>query len=151
MSLVPLLFRDWWDDFDRERPSRLLDQNFGLGLKKDDLFNNWTSLSPPLIRPGRYFRPWNESLLRSNSGSSNIKTDEKQFQVLIYNYYTILFKFSRNSIEMYDKFYKIKIFIVFSKFCLEKFPKIIKNFFKTSLIFVFYKIFLKFTIFPAFL
>lgn len=84
MSLVPLLFRDWWDDFDRERPSKLLDQHFGLGLKKDDLFNNYSTLSTPLIRPGRYFRPWGE-LMRSHSGSSNIKANDKQFQV-IYNY-----------------------------------------------------------------
>lgn len=81
MSLVPLLFRDWWDDFDRDRPSRLVDQHFGLGLKRDDLFNSLSSLSTPLIRPGRYFRPWAESLARSNSGSSNIQVDDKQFQV----------------------------------------------------------------------
>jgi crystallin alpha B len=83
MSLVPLLFRDWWDDFDRDRPSRLLDQHFGVGLKRDDLFNSLSSLSTPLIRPGRYFRPWAESLARSNSGSSNIQVDEKQFQVIL--------------------------------------------------------------------
>ena len=79
MSMVPLLFRDWWDDFDRERPSRLLDQHFGLGLKKDDLFNAWPSTAVP--RSGRYYRPWGEPLLRSSSGSSNIKADDKTFQV----------------------------------------------------------------------
>lgn len=81
MSLVPLLFRDWWDDFDRERPSRLLDQHFGLGLKKDDLFTNWPTLTSPVIRPGRYYRPWGESLLRSHSGSSNIKAGDNEVQV----------------------------------------------------------------------
>lgn len=81
MSLVPLLFRDWWDDFDRERPSRLLDQHFGLGLKKDDLFNNWPTLTSPVIRPGRYYRPWGESLLRSHSGSSSIKAGDSEVQV----------------------------------------------------------------------
>lgn len=81
MSMVPLLFRDWWDDFDRERPSRLLDQHFGLGLKKDDLFNAWPATTVP--RSGRYFRPWGEPLLRSSSGSSNIKADDKSFQVIL--------------------------------------------------------------------
>lgn len=84
MSLVPLLFRDWWDDFDgfdRERPSKLLDQHFGLGLKKDDLLTNWSSLSSPMIRPGRYFRPWKELIPRQNSGSSLIKTEGKGFEV----------------------------------------------------------------------
>lgn len=80
MSLVPLLFRDWWDDLDRDRPSRLLDQHFGIGLKRDDLFNNLTNFPSPLIRPGRYFRPWAKSLAHSNSGISNIKDDDHQFQ-----------------------------------------------------------------------
>lgn len=80
MSLVPLLFRDWWDDLDRDRPSRLLDQHFGIGLKRDDLFNNLTNLPSPLIRPGRYFRPWAKSLAHSNSGMSNIKDDDHHFQ-----------------------------------------------------------------------
>nr|ABM55659.1 lethal(2)essential for life protein-like protein [Maconellicoccus hirsutus] len=86
MSLVPLLFRDWWDDFDgfeRERPSRLLDQHFGLGLKKDDLLNNWSSLSSPLIRPGRYFRPWKELIPRQTSGSSLIKNEGKAFEIIL--------------------------------------------------------------------
>lgn len=83
MSLVPLLFRDWWDDLDRDRPSRLLDQHFGIGLKRDDLFNNLTNLPSPLIRPGRYFRPWAKSLAHSNSGMSNIKDDDHHFQVIL--------------------------------------------------------------------
>nr|AIU47039.1 heat shock protein [Phenacoccus solenopsis] len=85
MSLVPLLFRDWWDDldhFDRERPSRLLDQHFGLGLRKDDLLGNF-SLSSPLLRPGKYFRPWKEVIPRQSSGSSLIKSDEKAFEIVL--------------------------------------------------------------------
>lgn len=80
MSMVPLFFRDWWDDFDRERPRRLLDQHFGLGLKRDDLLKNFNELSS--LRSGRYLRPWGaEPLARSSSGSSNLKVDDKQYQV----------------------------------------------------------------------
>ena len=74
MSLVPLMFRDWWDD--AERPSRLLDQHFGLGLSRDDL------VPPPrassLLR-SHYLRPWR--LNRQNSGASALAYDQNQFQV----------------------------------------------------------------------
>ncbi|XP_052131212.1 protein lethal(2)essential for life [Frankliniella occidentalis] len=81
MSLVPLLFRDWWDErTDRERPSRLLDQHFGLGLNRDELVRD---LVPPprassLLR-GHYLRPWH--LPRQNSGSSSLAFENNQFQV----------------------------------------------------------------------
>lgn len=78
MSMVPLLFRDWWDDFDRERPSRLLDQHFGLGLRRDDLINNYPT---SLLRPAGYFRPWRQ-LPRQNSGSSNVVADTDKVQVI---------------------------------------------------------------------
>uniref|UniRef100_A0A1B6DAM4 SHSP domain-containing protein n=1 Tax=Clastoptera arizonana TaxID=38151 RepID=A0A1B6DAM4_9HEMI len=79
MSMVPLLFRDWWDDFDRERPSRLLDQHFGLGLRRDDLLNNFPT---SLIRPTGYFRPW-RPIPRQNSGSSNLVADTDKVQVIL--------------------------------------------------------------------
>ncbi len=73
MSLVPLLFRDWWDD--QERPSRLLDQHFGLGLNRDDL------VPPPrassLLR-SHYLRPWR--LQRQSSGSSSLAFENNQVQ-----------------------------------------------------------------------
>ena len=70
MSLVPLLFRDWWDDFEWDRParSRLLDQHFGLGLHPGSL-----------LRTG-YVRPW-RNLARQDSGSSSLKTDKDKFEV----------------------------------------------------------------------
>lgn len=74
MSLVPLLFRDWWDDFDR--PSRLLDQNFGLGLRHHDLLHPGS-----LLRTG-YIRPW-RNITRQDSGSSNITADKDKFQVIL--------------------------------------------------------------------
>ncbi|XP_022920759.1 protein lethal(2)essential for life-like [Onthophagus taurus] len=78
MSLVPMLFRDWWDDFEINRPSRLLDQQFGLGLRRDDLLN---SLS---LRTSRYLRPWttNTTLTRQDSGST-IANEKDKFQVIL--------------------------------------------------------------------
>lgn len=81
MSLVPLLFRDWWDDFDR--PSRILDQHFGLGLRRDELLSNLSSLAQSTRPIGAgYLRPW-RSLARSNSGVSNITNEDKQVQVIL--------------------------------------------------------------------
>jgi hypothetical protein len=72
MSLVPLMFRDWWDEFDR--PSRLLDQHFGLGLRHHDLLHPGS-----LLRTG-YIRPW-RNITRQDSGSSSITADKDKFQV----------------------------------------------------------------------
>lgn len=74
MSLVPLLFRDWWDDFDR--PSRLIDQHFGLGLRHHDLLHPGS-----LLRTG-YIRPW-RNLTRQESGTSSITADKEKFQVIL--------------------------------------------------------------------
>lgn len=80
MSLVPLLFRDWWGDFDR--PSSLLDQHFGLGLRRDDLLSNWSNLAQSTRPVGAgYLRPW-RSLVRSNSGVSNIQAEDNKVQVI---------------------------------------------------------------------
>lgn len=81
MSLVPLVFRDWWDDFDVNRPSRLLDQHFGTGLRRDDLLNSLDSLLP---RSGlnRYYRPWRSSITTQDSGST-ISADQEKFQVIL--------------------------------------------------------------------
>ncbi|XP_050542742.1 protein lethal(2)essential for life-like [Daktulosphaira vitifoliae] len=82
-SLVPLFFRDWWDDFERERiPRRLIDQHFGLGLHRDDLNNLSTTLVSPL-RSGNYYRPWQNVISRQNSGMSNITFGDNQVQVIL--------------------------------------------------------------------
>ncbi|XP_020279376.1 protein lethal(2)essential for life isoform X1 [Pseudomyrmex gracilis] len=86
MSVVPLVFRDWWDDI--ERPvSRLLDQHFGTGLHRDDLISNLTGLG--LNRPLRsvfgntYYRPWRNVTRQNSSGSSTIQLDKDNFQVIL--------------------------------------------------------------------
>lgn len=85
MSVVPLIFRDWWDDF--ERPvSRLMDQHFGRGLNRDDLLSRFSDISfdRPLrsIFRDRYYRPWRNVTCQPSSGSSTIQLDNKDnFQV----------------------------------------------------------------------
>nr|UNE55973.1 protein lethal(2)essential for life transcript variant X4 [Paroster macrosturtensis] len=86
MSMVPMMFRDWWDDMDMSfsRPSRLLDQHFGLGLRRDDLLNSISTTMPArsLLRGSGYYRPWAGGLQRQDSGST-INTDKDRFQVIL--------------------------------------------------------------------
>ncbi|CAK1584704.1 unnamed protein product [Parnassius mnemosyne] len=80
MSIVPMMFRDWWDDWDR--PSRLLDQHFGMGLRKDDLLSSISSFPSSSIFRNSYFRPWRTSLARQESASTINMTKEK-FEVIL--------------------------------------------------------------------
>ncbi|CAH1166868.1 unnamed protein product [Phyllotreta striolata] len=84
MSMVPLLFRDWWDEEDLLRPSRLIDQHFGVGLKRDDLLNSLSAI-PRRSRLTNYIRPWTgvgADLQRQDSGST-ITQDKDKFQVIL--------------------------------------------------------------------
>ncbi|CAH1963859.1 unnamed protein product [Acanthoscelides obtectus] len=81
MSMVPLMFRDWWDDedFSWHRPSRLLDQHFGVGLRKDDLFNSLSTIP----RRSRYVRPWTPTNITRQDSGSTIQQDKDKFQVIL--------------------------------------------------------------------
>lgn len=82
MSLVPLRFRDWWDDFDRPL-SRLPDQHFGRGWFRDDLVSrlaDWSLREPRSPLLDTYYRPW-RSVLGRDGGSSTIRADKDRFQV----------------------------------------------------------------------
>lgn len=85
MSLVPMMFRDWWEDFDSPlRSSRLLDQHFGTGLRADDLFSSLPTRTPTssLLRSG-YYRPWrNTALTRQDSGST-LNVDKDKYQIIL--------------------------------------------------------------------
>ncbi|KAL2712589.1 hypothetical protein V1478_018112 [Vespula squamosa] len=90
MSLVPLIFSDWWEDLDR--PHRLFDQNFGLGLYPEQLLSP-VSLEQLYLMPSRerklrnpllYYRPWGEMLRKNEKdGTSTIKADKDKFQVIL--------------------------------------------------------------------
>ena len=85
MSLVPLLFSDWWEDLDR--PHHLLDQNFGLGLHPDQLVTPrrlelYLQPSRNLIS-SNYVRPWAELLRNAEAGASTVTSDKDKFQVTL--------------------------------------------------------------------
>ncbi|XP_055917409.1 protein lethal(2)essential for life [Eupeodes corollae] len=84
MSVVPLMFRDWWDDFDTPmRTSRLLDQHFGTGLKREDLLSSLWSSNPTVLRQG-YLRPWRRSTnLQKQESGSTLNIDSEKFEVIL--------------------------------------------------------------------
>ncbi|XP_019771215.1 protein lethal(2)essential for life isoform X1 [Dendroctonus ponderosae] len=81
MSVIPMLYRDWWDEEDWfNRPSRLLDQQFGLGLKRDDLLNSFRTF-PRSALTRNYVRPWStSSVLQRQESGSTIQQDKDKFQ-----------------------------------------------------------------------
>jgi len=91
MSLVPLLFSDWWEDLDR--PHRIFDQDFGLGLQQEQLLSpavldNLVVLPSrnrnPMRNPMLYLRQRANDLARSpDSGTSTVKADKDKFQVIL--------------------------------------------------------------------
>lgn len=80
--MVPLLFRDWWDDEEFFRPSRLLDQHFGTGLRRDDLLNS-LSTSLPRTSLRNYYRPWRSTGLTRQDSGSTITQDKDKYQVIL--------------------------------------------------------------------
>ncbi|EFN87098.1 protein lethal(2)essential for life [Harpegnathos saltator] len=89
MSLVPLLFSDWWEDL--EHPHRLFDQNFGLGVHPEQLIN--PNVLERFVMPQRdrrmrscpwvYYRPWGELSRKDDSGTSTVKANKDKFQVIL--------------------------------------------------------------------
>ncbi|XP_034938248.1 protein lethal(2)essential for life-like [Chelonus insularis] len=84
MSLIPMLFSNWWEDLDR--PHHLFDQHFGLGLNTHDLARELRSEPSLLVfRPGRrhhQYHPYEKSIARrSTGGVSTLQADKNKFQV----------------------------------------------------------------------
>lgn len=73
MSALPYIVNNF-----SNRPFRLLDQHFGLGLDVDDLLAPLTFESDLLRRP--YYRQWRPSLAKKDAGSI-ISVDADKFQV----------------------------------------------------------------------
>ena len=97
MSLLPLLFSTWWANL--EQPHMLMDQNFGLGLRPEDLrLPKWTDrYYLPHIRDRAalvdlYYRPWAD-LLRPE-GSGTYIYNEKYFNISIFKYFYSLVNFA---------------------------------------------------------
>ncbi|GFY64106.1 protein lethal(2)essential for life [Trichonephila inaurata madagascariensis] len=71
-AIVPtLLGRDWWNTWDY--PERIMDQFFATQLNDDDLLT-------PVLYHGFLLHPRTQNSI-ANSGQSEVKNDEKQFQV----------------------------------------------------------------------
>lgn len=72
-------------DFHPNRPTRLLDQNFGLGLSDDDMLMPFT-IPQEMNRLARhhpfvgYYRPWRSQTGQKDTGSE-ISIDKDKFQV----------------------------------------------------------------------
>jgi crystallin alpha B len=88
MSLVPMLFNDWWNELDR--PHQLLDQHFGLGLTPSQLLSpSYFDQFPHMIdrmrrSPLQYYRPWGELMRQmEGGGTSTVKADKDKFQVIL--------------------------------------------------------------------
>lgn len=80
MSLLPLLLSELLDS---PRPSRILDQHFGLNLDPEDLL---TAITVPrdaralLRNPAGYYRPWKSGAAAQDTGST-VSFDKDKFQV----------------------------------------------------------------------
>ncbi|ENN77553.1 protein lethal(2)essential for life [Dendroctonus ponderosae] len=78
MSLLPFLFGDY--EYPVCRPSRILDQHFGLGLGHDDLFQPLNLNNRVLTRtPAGYLRNWRSGAGSQDSGST-VSLDKDKFQ-----------------------------------------------------------------------
>jgi len=85
MAVVPLIFRNWWDDdFEVPMTSRILDQHFGTALSRDDLLSSVWGGCPTRTRTG-YRRPWQRVLngLIPEETGSTVQVDKDKFQVIL--------------------------------------------------------------------
>uniref|UniRef100_A0A6V7KZE4 SHSP domain-containing protein n=1 Tax=Bracon brevicornis TaxID=1563983 RepID=A0A6V7KZE4_9HYME len=89
MSLIPMLFSNWWEDLDR--PHRISDQYFGIGLRPEDLIRDVARDYSPLdslvlgIRAPRrriHYHPYEKAVaMRKTGGHSTVLADKDKFQV----------------------------------------------------------------------
>ncbi|XP_065090026.1 protein lethal(2)essential for life-like [Ochlerotatus camptorhynchus] len=80
MSVVPISYRDWWDEHDTPfRSSRLLDQHFGTGLRAHDLVKQ----TPTFPLHSSYYRPWRNPALEREHSTSTLKIGKDAFQIIL--------------------------------------------------------------------
>lgn len=83
VTRIPLSFQNWWEDFEQPfRSHRLLDQEFGTGLRRDDLLSSLWSGTPSLLRSG-YIRPWRSNDIKRQGSGSTLNVDNDKFQVIL--------------------------------------------------------------------
>ncbi|XP_031836307.1 protein lethal(2)essential for life [Nomia melanderi] len=86
MSLIPILFSDWWEDLDR--PHRLWNQYFGTGIDPDDILLDGELSETLLYRPtprrnNRRYHPFWRASARKGHGASTVKPDKNKFEVTL--------------------------------------------------------------------
>lgn len=82
MSLIPIFGDHFY------RPSRILDQHFGMGLNHEDLFEPLTVPRHLMRCPAGYMRPWRSAASHLDEGSTvqfgkdkfNVNLDVQQFK-----------------------------------------------------------------------
>ena len=80
VSLIPRLVSYMWETMDK--PHRIMDQNFGMGLRPENFWRNVDRMFDQFDRrfPSIYYRPWAD-MLNEDSGYSVIKPDKDKFHV----------------------------------------------------------------------
>ncbi|XP_054000680.1 protein lethal(2)essential for life-like [Hylaeus anthracinus] len=87
MSLIPLLYSDWWESLDK--PHHLWDQNFGTTIDLDSLLDEPDPFASELLlyRPHRHMRrryhPFPKKGSKSGRGVSTVQADKDKFQVTL--------------------------------------------------------------------
>ncbi|CAL7948311.1 unnamed protein product [Xylocopa violacea] len=85
MSLIPMLFSDWWEDLDR--PHRIWDQHFGTTIDPEDLLSDLDTdvlLYRPHRRARRRYHPFlTGSNRRQGRGVSTVQADKNKFEVTL--------------------------------------------------------------------
>ena len=109
--LLPLLLSTaYFGDLDRTS-TRLLDQDFGLGLTPDQLILSRYGYYAPSLRDKNfldtYYRPWADLLRQENSGRgvSTINLDDKEFKIILD---VQQFKPEEIEVKVVDKFIVVK-------------------------------------------
>ncbi|XP_034196470.1 protein lethal(2)essential for life-like isoform X1 [Osmia lignaria lignaria] len=88
MSLLPLLFSNWWEEL--ECPHRVMDQDFGININPESLLPRAMQLHSLSPRGGKgmkkhpmaYYRPWSQLLHQGKGGgASTVIADKDSYRV----------------------------------------------------------------------
>ena len=115
MSIIPKLVSQMWEQM--ERPHRLFDQHFGLGLHPESFFAPFERRFPSL--QSSYYRPWLEMMREDDRGWSMIKNDKDKFNVAMD---VTQFKPEEINVKVVDNF-----IVVEGKFKYPKFDSMFKT------------------------
>ena len=118
IGIIPKLVSHMWETM--ERPHRLLDQNFGLGLHPEQFIRSVDRFFDKMDRmdrryPTTYYRPWADLAEEDESGYSVIKPDKDKFHVALD---VQQFKPEEINVKVVDNYLVVEgklIFIIYNK------------------------------------